>query len=80
MADFVIRIPRLSVAVAEATFVDTLVAEGERVEEGSPLYVVETEKVETEVVAGASGTVHWTGEVGTTYPIGEVIGVIRTDV
>jgi pyruvate/2-oxoglutarate dehydrogenase complex dihydrolipoamide acyltransferase (E2) component len=79
MADFVIRIPRLSVAVAEATLVDTLVAEGQRVEEGSALYVVETEKVETEVVAGASGTVHWTSEVGIVYGIGEEIGLISTD-
>jgi len=38
---------------------------------------VETEKVETEIPAGASGTVHWTGEIGTVYDIGVEIGVIR---
>jgi pyruvate/2-oxoglutarate dehydrogenase complex dihydrolipoamide acyltransferase (E2) component len=65
------------VAISEATLVDTLVAEGARVEEGEPLFLVETEKVETEVPAGASGTVHWTGESGTTYEIGAEIGVIR---
>ena len=77
MSDFTIRIPRVSVAVAEATLLDFLVRDGERVEEGTPLFVVETEKVETEIPAGASGTVEWTGAVGTTYPIGTVIGVIR---
>ena len=77
MSDFTVRIPRVSVAVAEATFVDVLVHDGEHVDEGNPLFIVETEKVETEIVAGASGTVHWTGELGAVYPIGAEIGVIR---
>ena len=77
MGDFTIRIPRVSVAISEATFVDVLVAEGQSVNEGDPLFVVETEKVETEIPAGASGTVHWTGEIGTVYDIGVEIGVIR---
>lgn len=76
MADFTIRIPRTSVAVAEATFVDVLVPDGGHVDEGAPLFVVETEKVETEIVAGASGTVRWTGEVGETYEFGTEIGSI----
>jgi pyruvate/2-oxoglutarate dehydrogenase complex dihydrolipoamide acyltransferase (E2) component len=78
VSDFTIRIPRVSVAITEATLLDFLVDEGERVEEGTPLFVVETEKIETEIEAGASGTVHWTGDVGTTYPIGTEIGVIRS--
>jgi pyruvate/2-oxoglutarate dehydrogenase complex dihydrolipoamide acyltransferase (E2) component len=76
VADFTIRIPRSSVAIAEATFVEQLVADGEHVDEGEPLFVVETEKVESEVAAGASGTVHWNGEVGTVYEVGAEIGVI----
>ncbi len=76
MADFVIRIPRVSVAVAEAELVELLVAAGDHVEEGQPLFSIATEKVEQEVEAGASGTVRWTGEVGTTYDIGAEIGVI----
>ena len=77
MGDFTIRIPRVSVAISEATFVDVLVAQGQRVAEGDPLFVVETEKVETEIPAGVSGTVHWSGEIGTVYDIGAEIGVIR---
>lgn len=77
VADFTIRIPRLSVAISEATLVDVLVDEGKRVEEGEALYVVETEKVETEIAAGASGTVRWTGEIGTVYDIGAEIGLIN---
>ena len=76
MADFVIRIPRVSVAVSEAELTGLLVDAGERVEEGTPIYVIDTEKVEQEIEAGASGTVRWTGQVGTTYDIGAEIGVI----
>lgn len=78
MADFIIRIPRVSVAVAEAELTGLLVGAGEHVEAGTPLYVIATEKVEQEIEAGASGTVRWTGQVGTTYDIGAQIGVITT--
>ena len=78
MADFIIRIPRVSVAVAEAELVGFLVEAGEHVEEGTPIYAIATEKVEQEIEAGASGTVQWTGEVGTIYDIGVEIGVIKS--
>ena len=78
VADFVIRIPRVSVAVSEAELTEFLVDAGEHVEEGTPIYVIATEKVEQEIEAGASGTVQWTGEVGTTYDIGAEIGVITS--
>ena len=76
MAEFVIRIPRVSVAVSEAELVQLLVADGQHVEQGTPLYVIATEKAEQEIQAGASGTVQWTGEVGATYDIGGQIGII----
>ena len=76
MPDFVIRIPRVSVAVSEAELTALLVDTGQHVEQGTPIYTIATEKVEQEIEAGASGTVHWTGEIGTTYDIGAQIGVI----
>ena len=79
MADFTIRIPRVSVAVSEAELTDLLVVAGEHVDEGTPIFVIATEKVEQEIEAGASGTVHWTGEIGTTYDIGAEIGVITQE-
>jgi pyruvate/2-oxoglutarate dehydrogenase complex dihydrolipoamide acyltransferase (E2) component len=78
MADFIIRIPRVSVAVSEAELTDLLVDAGAHVEAGTPIYVIATEKAEQEIEAGASGTVHWTGQVGTTYDIGAQIGVITS--
>jgi pyruvate/2-oxoglutarate dehydrogenase complex dihydrolipoamide acyltransferase (E2) component len=80
MGDFIIRIPRVSVAVSEGELVELLVADGQHVEEGTPIYVMATEKVEQEIEAGASGTVQWTGEVGTVYDIGAAIGVITSQV
>jgi pyruvate/2-oxoglutarate dehydrogenase complex dihydrolipoamide acyltransferase (E2) component len=78
MADFIIRIPRVSVAVSEAELVELLVEDGQHVDEGTPLYVIATEKAEQEIEAGASGTVQWTGDVGAMYDIGVEIGVIKT--
>jgi pyruvate/2-oxoglutarate dehydrogenase complex dihydrolipoamide acyltransferase (E2) component len=78
MADFVIRIPRTSVAVSEAELVELLVEDGQHVEEGTPIYVIATEKVEQQIEAGASGTVLWTGEVGAMYDTGVQIGVIKS--
>ena len=78
MGDFVIRIPRVSIAVSEAELVELLVGHGQHVEEGAPIYVIATEKAEQEIQAGASGTVHWTAEVGATYDIGVQIGVIKS--
>lgn len=78
MADFIIRIPRVSVAVAEAELTELLVDAGQHVEEGTPIYTIATEKVEQEIEAGASGTVQWTGTVGRTYGIGAEIGVITS--
>jgi pyruvate/2-oxoglutarate dehydrogenase complex dihydrolipoamide acyltransferase (E2) component len=78
MGDFLIRIPRVSVAVSEAELIELLVENGQHVDEGTPIYVIATEKVEQEIEAGASGTVQWTGEVGTVYDIGVGIGVITS--
>jgi pyruvate/2-oxoglutarate dehydrogenase complex dihydrolipoamide acyltransferase (E2) component len=78
MADFVVRIPRVSVAVSEAELLEFLVESGSHVQEGAPLYVIATEKVDSEIEAGATGTVTWTGELGTTYDIGAEIGVISS--
>jgi len=78
VADFIIRIPRVSVAISEAELTEILVPGGEYVEEGTPIYVIATEKVDQEIEAGASVTVQWTGEIGTTYDIGAEIGVITS--
>jgi pyruvate/2-oxoglutarate dehydrogenase complex dihydrolipoamide acyltransferase (E2) component len=68
--------PKLALAMTEGTLVDWLVHDGETVTDGQALYVVETDKVETEVPAATGGVVHPTAPVGEVYPVGAELGWI----
>ena len=72
-----IAIPKLGWEMREGTLVGWLVSDGSAVSEGDPLYVVETDKIETEVAAAASGVLRCLGVVGETYPVGHQIGSIE---
>ena len=69
--------PKPGDAITEGTLVNVLVADGEHVDEGEPLYTIETDKVEMEIDAPASGTVRWTAEVGGTYEVGDLLAEIE---
>ena len=71
-----INLPRLAVSMTEGSLVGWLVNEGERINAGDPLYVVETDKVETEITSPASGVVRIIGIVGETYAVGDLIAEI----
>ena len=73
-----INIPKLGVSMTEGTLIEWLVADGAVVSEGDPIYLIETDKVENEVAATATGTIRLSGEAGETYPVGETIGEIET--
>jgi pyruvate/2-oxoglutarate dehydrogenase complex dihydrolipoamide acyltransferase (E2) component len=73
-----LRMPKLSMATTEATLVEWLVADGATVADGQALYLVETEKVETEVPGGVAGVIHCTGEPGVVYQVGAEVGTIDT--
>jgi len=77
MGDFTIRIPTTRVSVPDATVAELLVEAGQHIAAGDALFMIETEKVESEIEAGASGTVHCTAELGTVYEIGTESGLIR---
>ena len=70
-------IPQASVAITEGTILEWLVADGARVAEGEALYVLETDKVEIEVEAPVAGSIRICGEVGQTYPVGQVIAYLE---
>lgn len=72
-----VNIPKLSIATDEATPIEWLVSNGQRVAEGEPLFVVETEKVESEIPAPGSGIVQWEAELNQAYPVGTRIGRIE---
>jgi pyruvate/2-oxoglutarate dehydrogenase complex dihydrolipoamide acyltransferase (E2) component len=78
MGEFPVRVPKVSMAIEEATLVQHLVEDSKPVNDGDGLFVVETDKVETEIEAPTSGVVHWTAEVGEIYAVGTQIGYIET--
>lgn len=72
-----IRIPKLGMSAQEMTLVEWMFGDGEQVSAGDVLYTVETDKTTVEVQAQASGTLRPTGEEGTVYKVGDLIGVIE---
>jgi pyruvate/2-oxoglutarate dehydrogenase complex dihydrolipoamide acyltransferase (E2) component len=72
-----VLIPKLSLAISEAGLVEWLVDDGATVAEGQALYVIETDKVETEIEASSSGVLHRAAEAGQTYPVGTEIATIE---
>ena len=71
------RMPKPGDAITEAILLTVLVGDGETVEEGTPLYVLETDKVEMEIAAPCTGVVRWSAEEGETYDVGALLGVIE---
>jgi pyruvate/2-oxoglutarate dehydrogenase complex dihydrolipoamide acyltransferase (E2) component len=74
-----IKIPKLGMAVEEATLSEWLVDDGDRVEAGAPLYIAATDKVDQEITSPVAGVVRHIGEVETTYPVGTLIAEITGD-
>ena len=72
-------VPKTGIYMDDVHLLEWLVAEGGRVEEGEPLFRMETNKVEQEVDAEASGYLRRGAEAGVDYPIGTVIGWIAED-
>lgn len=79
MAEFPIRIPKVSMAIHEAILLAPCVDDGQKVEEEAPLFVIETDKVETEISSPTTGVVRWTAAFGETYAVGTQVGFIETD-
>ncbi len=73
-----VKMPKLGLTMTEGTVVEWRKAVGDSVSAGETLLVIETEKVEVEVEAPASGRVaEIVGQVKSTYPIGDVLAVIE---
>src|SRR3954451_18689446 len=75
--DFVM--PKLGLTMEEGTIVEWLVPDGAVVTAGAPVLTIETDKVETQVEASATGRLVQSGAVGETFPCGDVIGAIVGD-
>jgi pyruvate dehydrogenase E2 component (dihydrolipoamide acetyltransferase) len=68
--------PKLGMYESDVTLVDWLVADGAPVEVGDPLFVMETDKVETEIECEDPGIVVVEAPAGYIAPIGSRIGYI----
>lgn len=71
------RFPDIGEGIAEGVILKWFVHEGQEVKEGDSLFLVETDKVNAEIPAPASGTILATfGAVGDTINVGDVVVTI----
>lgn len=74
------KLPDLGEGIHEAEIIEVLVRVGDRVEDGHPVLVVETDKATTEVPAPVTGTVtEIRVKPGDTVRVGEVMMVFRKE-
>jgi pyruvate dehydrogenase E2 component (dihydrolipoamide acetyltransferase)/2-oxoglutarate dehydrogenase E2 component (dihydrolipoamide succinyltransferase) len=71
-----IVVPKLGMGMGDVTMVEWKAQEGEKVEKGNVVLVIETEKTEWNVEAGASGFLHILVKEGVKAKIGQVVGLI----
>jgi pyruvate/2-oxoglutarate dehydrogenase complex dihydrolipoamide acyltransferase (E2) component len=71
-----IKIPKLGMAVDEATLTEWLVADGDRIEVNTPIYVAATDKVDQEITSPVAGVIKLIGEAEQTYPVGTLVAEI----
>lgn len=72
-----VLMPKIGFSMNEGVLQGWLVADGETVKEGQPLYELESEKSTQEVESPASGTLRIKAEVGETYEVGALLAVIE---
>jgi pyruvate dehydrogenase E2 component (dihydrolipoamide acetyltransferase) len=71
-----IAIPKLGMTMKEATLVEWKVKEGQWVDKGDVVLVIETEKTNWQVEASGSGFVHILLEEDAKAPVSRVVGLI----
>jgi pyruvate/2-oxoglutarate dehydrogenase complex dihydrolipoamide acyltransferase (E2) component len=72
-----ILLPKLGFSMNEGQLYEWLAKDGEQVKEGQPLYLLESDKSTNEVEAPSSGTLRIVAEIGETYEVGTVLGMIE---
>lgn len=72
-------LPKWGMTMQDGTVAEWVISEGQQVQEGDPLAVIETEKVETELPSPDTGTVvEIVVEEGATVDVGTVIAWLET--
>jgi pyruvate/2-oxoglutarate dehydrogenase complex dihydrolipoamide acyltransferase (E2) component len=71
-----IVVPKLGMSMSDVKMVEWMVKEGEKIEKGTVVLVIETEKTEWNVEAGGSGFLHILVQEGAKAKIGQVVGLL----
>ena len=71
-----IVLPKLGFSMTEAILSEWLFNEGDQVEEGTPLFALESDKSTQEVESPGTGKLRIVMEVGETYDVGTVLGYL----
>lgn len=71
-----LTIPRLEMSMTEGTLAQWLVGDGQEVQQGDPIYVLETEKAAQDIEAPTAGRLVHKLAAGATYEVGVEIGEI----
>lgn len=71
-----ILIPKLGFSMNEGTLVEWLAADGSAVQQGQPLFSLESDKSVQDIECPASGRLRVLKAPGGVYPVGTVIGEI----
>ena len=74
-----IRIPKVGVSAVEGTVTAWLVEDGDVVSEGTPLYLLGTDKVENEIESPAAGRIRILVGADTSHAVGTVVAEIVQD-
>jgi pyruvate/2-oxoglutarate dehydrogenase complex dihydrolipoamide acyltransferase (E2) component len=71
-----ILLPKLGFSMDKGTLSEWLVADGAAIQEGQPLYSLESDKSVEEIPAPATGTLKILATPGSEYTVGTVLGEI----
>jgi pyruvate/2-oxoglutarate dehydrogenase complex dihydrolipoamide acyltransferase (E2) component len=72
-----VLLPKIGFSMNEATLVEWMVLDGAEVQEGQPLYAIESEKSVQEIEAPASGRLKIIAKIGDIYEVGAVLAEIQ---
>lgn len=78
MAQIAVHMPKYGMTMESGVIVEWLKNDGDSIQEGEPLAVIETEKVETQLESPVSGVIsEILAEVDEEVPVGEIIAYIE---
>lgn len=72
-----VYLPKIGFSMTEGSLSEWLVPEGGQVQEGSPLFSVESDKSTNEIDSPASGTLRILKQAGETYEVGTLLAIIE---